>query len=127
MGGPVERGLEVAPGQGREFATAGLMDMVAVRPRPDLALLMFSGEIDLSTSEDLGSWVEAPREATVVVDLTCVGFLAARAARRLGTAGEAVRARGGRLRVVVSGPVMARMLRLVGDLALHDSVVDACR
>ncbi|WP_433502490.1 STAS domain-containing protein [Pseudonocardia halophobica] len=112
----------------REYSRDGLAEMLAVRPIPGLALLMLFGEIDLTGSADVGAWVEGQEADRVVLDLSDVGFVAARSARRLAEAQQTLRRRGSVVRVVVSGnPVLSRVLRLVGSFDLYDSVAAACR
>jgi anti-anti-sigma regulatory factor len=112
-----------------EFSRYGPAAVHAVRTAPGLTLLTVSGELDLTNSAEVGAWVEAQDAELVVVDLSEVGFVAARAVRRLDEAHEVLRRRGCEVRIVVSrNPVLGRVLGLVGSsLDLYDSVALACR
>ncbi|MCE3551368.1 STAS domain-containing protein [Pseudonocardia sp. RS11V-5] len=112
-----------------EFSRYGLAAVRAVCPAPGLELLMVSGELDLTNSAEVGAWVEAHGAERVVVDLSEVGFAAARAVGRLDEARRALQRRGCAVRFVVShNPPLGRVLRLVGSsLDLYDSVALACR
>ncbi|MCE3552325.1 hypothetical protein LWC33_12750 [Pseudonocardia sp. RS11V-5] len=112
----------------REYPGGTPLEMRAVHPVPWLALLLLSGEIDLTNCFAMGSWVESHAADRVVVDLTCVELLAACGARRLAEAQETLRRRGSELHVVVSDdPLQEQILRVIGSFALHGSVTAACR
>ncbi|MCE0763256.1 STAS domain-containing protein [Pseudonocardia kujensis] len=112
-----------------ELSRYGQAAVRAVCPAPGLTLLMVSGELDLTNSAEVAAWVEAQDAERVVVDLSMVGFVAARAVRRLDEAQAVLRRRGTEVRVVVShNPVLGRVLGLVGSsFDLYDSVALACR
>ncbi|MCE0764379.1 hypothetical protein LWC35_15885 [Pseudonocardia kujensis] len=112
----------------REHPGGTPLEMRAVRPVPWLALLLLSGEIDLTNCFEMGSWVESHAADRVVVDLTGVELLAACGARRLAEAQATLQRRGSELHVVLSGdPLQEQLLRVVGSFALHGSVAAACR
>jgi anti-anti-sigma factor len=109
-----------------EYPGGTPLEMRVVRPVPWLALLVLSGEIDLTNCAETGTWLESHAADRVVVDLTCVDLLAACGARRLAEVQETLRRRGSELRIVVPDPLQEQLLRMVGSFDLHGSVMSAC-
>ncbi|GAA4675895.1 hypothetical protein GCM10023215_04820 [Pseudonocardia yuanmonensis] len=115
-------------GYGRGYGRGTWLEMRAVRPAPWIALLVLSGEIDLTNCVEMGTWVESHRAERVVVDLTEVELLAACGARRLAEVRETLHRRGSELRVVLSGdPLQEQTLRVTGSFDLYASVESAFR
>jgi anti-anti-sigma factor len=92
-------------------------DTLVVRrqhPGPGLAVVTVAGEVDLLTAPRLSRALARAREATTVVDLTGVTFLAAAGLTVLVAANEAAREQGRRFGVVGAAGTARRTLELSG-------------
>jgi anti-sigma B factor antagonist len=89
---------------------------VAVDQSADPVVVRVQGELDLSTAPSLAQALTeaAPSSATVVVDLSGVGFIDSSAIGALLTAGRARTEAGGRLQIGSRSNAVDRVLEIAG-------------
>jgi anti-sigma B factor antagonist len=111
--------------------TGEFLDTAITRPRAGTAVLDVDGEVDTLTAPRFSSAVDelmSGHEATLVVDLSGVTFLASSGLAVLIQAAHRAEERSARLRLVVATRAVRRPLEITGTdqlFDMHDNVHDA--